>query len=639
MQSVSDNCVTCLKQKRPSPRPVVCLPLADRFNEMVGIDLKKWGASYFLVIVDIATRFCQAYVITNKLPSTIIKALFVTWITIFGAPKQILSDNGGEFSNDDVRELSDIFCIELLSTAAESPWSNGICERLNGTLGNIVSKIIEDTNCEVQIALAWAVAARNAFYNNSGVSPNQLVFGFNPSLPTIYDSKLPGSSLEDASTDIVRKNSVARAKAREIFIKYEANERIRKALRHNIRNTEMEKVKEGDKVLYRRKDNKWHGPGKVTHIDLRAKTVTVNHGGYLIKVHAVSLLKMPATQINEHIDQDTVDVDDIIKEKETQPIKAPVVEKPKARPRLKVANLDSPNTSDNNVAAENIKDLANSNEELRNEHTVDINNMKNGQRFQGINENTGQHISGKILNRAGKVKGSNKHCYNVETDLTGWRGWINMKNIKDLKLVSDETQMIVLFNSVEVAKAKESEIKNWIDNNVFDEIEDTGQRTISVRWIITEKGLEKNLTKARLVARGFEEKTDHLKKDSPTSSREVVRLVFCIASANGWDCHTVDVKAAYLQGDVIKREVYLRPPEEYDIGQVWKLNKTVYGLCDAAHAWYITVKNELLKLGVKNASLTALFSFGTTLENLKVLLAFMWMISYMQEPQNLLKTS
>ena len=69
------------------------------------------------------------------------------------------------------------------------------------------------------------------------------------------------------------------------------------------------------------------------------------------------------------------------------------------------------------------------------------------------------------------------------------------------------------------------------------------------------------------------------------------------------DSHTVDVKAAYLQGDDIKREVYLRPPKEFDTGQIWKLKKTIYGLCDAARAWYIRVKDELIKLGVEKCPL------------------------------------
>ena len=78
VRSISGSCVTCLQNKKPSPRPVVCLPLAQRFNEMVGMDLKYWSKNtYFLVMVDIGTRYCAAYVIHDKKPNTIIEAIFV----------------------------------------------------------------------------------------------------------------------------------------------------------------------------------------------------------------------------------------------------------------------------------------------------------------------------------------------------------------------------------------------------------------------------------------------------------------------------------------------------------------------------------------------------------------------------------
>ena len=63
------------------------------------------------------------------------------------------------------------------------------------------------------------------------------------------------------------------------------------------------------------------------------------------------------------------------------------------------------------------------------------------------------------------------------------------------------------------------------------------------------------------------------------------------------------MKAAYLQGDVIERDICLRPPPEYDNGRLWKLKKAVYGLCDAARHWYLRVKDQLLRLGAKISSL------------------------------------
>ena len=174
-----------------------------------------------------------------------------------------------------------------------------------------------------------------------------------------------------------------------------------------------------------------------------------------------------------------------------------------------------------------------------------------------------------------------------------------MEHIKDLTFVSSELPMIILFNNSSIRKAKMKEIENWLAHDVFEEVTDEGQATISVRWVITERVLNGDLDlKARLVARGFEEDTSHLNKEAPTCGTDIVRLTTAIASSIGWNCHTVDVKAAYLQGDKINREVYLKPPDEFNKGQLWKLKKTIYGLCDAARAWYMRVKSELISLGV-----------------------------------------
>ncbi|CAL4067095.1 unnamed protein product, partial [Meganyctiphanes norvegica] len=84
--------------------------------------------------------------------------------------------------------------------------------------------------------------------------------------------------------------------------------------------------------------------------------------------------------------------------------------------------------------------------------------------------------------------------------------------------------------------------------------------------------------------------------------RESVRLLITLASSWGWKCHTVDVQAAYLQGNAISRLVFLKPPKEFDDGSLWQLNKTVYGLCDAAREWYNKVSCELSALGVTKCS-------------------------------------
>jgi transposase InsO family protein len=255
VDNVTQNCETCIKYKKQRPRPVVALSMAKTFNETVAMDLKVWRVgTYFLVLVDLATRFCRAILIHDKKAETIIKCLFTDWISLFGAPKQFLSDNGGEFNNDEMRGVADSFAIKLVCTAAEAPWSNGVCERLNYILGLSVQKILDDTQCELSVALSWAISARNALQNCHGYSPNQLVFGTNPSFPSVYDGRLP--SLENRTPyKIVADNLNAMHAARVDFLKNESSEKLRRALLHQVRTSDVDDLVNGDSVYFKRRDS------------------------------------------------------------------------------------------------------------------------------------------------------------------------------------------------------------------------------------------------------------------------------------------------------------------------------------------------------------------------------------------------
>ena len=289
IDAVTDRCETCIKFKRPRPRPVVTFPLASSFNEVVAMDLKSWQGYQLLVMVDLATRFCSAAVLTNKKPESVVNALFSKWILTFGAPRKFLSDNGGEFNNELMRCLGGHFGIDLMCTAAESPWSNGICERLNCIIGISIQKIINDTKCSLVVALSWAVSARNALQNVHGYSPNQLVFGYNPSLPNVIGNEPPALE-ERVTSQIVLDNLNAMHAARKDFICNESSERIRRALLRQVREDDISDMCVGDSVYYKRLgEDMWRGPGKV--IGHEGKEVLVKHGGYYVKVHTCRLQK------------------------------------------------------------------------------------------------------------------------------------------------------------------------------------------------------------------------------------------------------------------------------------------------------------------------------------------------------------
>ena len=58
-----------------------------------------------------------------------------------------------------------------------------------------------------------------------------------------------------------------------------------------------------------------------------------------------------------------------------------------------------------------------------------------------------------------------------------------------------------------------------------------------------------------------------------------------------WSVNSIDIKAAFLQSESIGRDVFLIPPAEAkcDKDVLWKLEKCVYGLNDAARNWYFTL--------------------------------------------------
>ena len=201
----------------------------------------------------------------------------------FWVPKKFFVDNGGEFNND-FRSLCENVNICILTTAAESPWHNGLIERHNAIVGYTVTKTMEDAGCDLELTLSWAVAAKNSLKNVIGFSPNQLVFGEKPNYPTDLNSKL--LTLEGkSSSEVVASNINAMHAARQAFIQSESSDRIRLVLQYQTRSSGDVCYFTGDIVYYKRENNsQLHGPEAVIGQD--SKQILVKHGSVYIRIHA-----------------------------------------------------------------------------------------------------------------------------------------------------------------------------------------------------------------------------------------------------------------------------------------------------------------------------------------------------------------
>ena len=282
IKSLSESCEICQVYKKPPNRPVVGMPLATEFNQVVAMDLKMFEGKWILHLIDHVSRFSAASFVSSKKPDEIISKIFKCWISVFGPPKKFLSDNGGEFVNSKFLELCESFNIVVLTTAAEAPWSNGLCERHNAVLGEMMTRVCAEKRCDKDMALCWAIHAKNSLANIHGFTPYQLAIGSNPSLPGILEDEAP--ALNTPVNQVVLDNLNTIAATRKAFIEADSNMRLKRALSHNIRSSGGKKFVTGDKVFYKRADTKnWKGPGVVIGQD--SQQVLIKHGGVYVKVH------------------------------------------------------------------------------------------------------------------------------------------------------------------------------------------------------------------------------------------------------------------------------------------------------------------------------------------------------------------
>jgi TPR repeat protein len=76
-------------------------------------------------------------------------------------------------------------------------------------------------------------------------------------------------------------------------------------------------------------------------------------------------------------------------------------------------------------------------------------------------------------------------------------------------------------------------------------------------------------------------------------------LRFLLQYAAEWKLTTnqIDMKTAFLNGELVE-EVYILPPPGLPLkGKAWRLKRALYGLKQAAHAWYEKRVKVMLELG------------------------------------------
>ena len=87
---------------------------------------------------------------------------------------------------------------------------------------------------------------------------------------------------------------------------------------------------------------------------------------------------------------------------------------------------------------------------------------------------------------------------------------------------------------------------------------------------------------------------------------EAIRILIAFAAFMGFKLYQMDVKSAFLNGD-LKEEVFVKQPPGFEDAElpdhVFRLNKALYGLKQAPRAWYERLSKFLLKNGFKRGKI------------------------------------
>ena len=170
------------------------------------------------------------------------------------------------------------------------------------------------------------------------------------------------------------------------------------------------------------------------------------------------------------------------------------------------------------------------------------------------------------------------------------------------------SQAISCTNSYHWLQAMKEELSSMDSNHVWEIVDlPSGKRAIGCKWIYKTKlnpdGSEERY-KARLVAKGFTQREgiDYYETFAPVSSKDSFRIVMALVAHFNLELHQMDVKTAFLNGE-LNEEVYMKQPEGFEIKgkehMVCKLKRSIYGLKQASRQWYFKFNEVIMKFGFK----------------------------------------
>ena len=201
------HCERCIRRKIPPNRaPLINIsssfPLELVCIDYLSLESCKGGIEDILVVTDHFTKYAQAYPTKGQQATTVAKVLYDNFFMHYGFPAKLHSDQGRQFEGKVIAALCDLAGIEKTRTSPYHPMGNGLTERFNRTLINMLGTLDPNQKSDWKKYIPSLVHAYNCTrHDSTGFSPYELMFNRQPRLPVdlLLGSEPPQSSIAYSS--------------------------------------------------------------------------------------------------------------------------------------------------------------------------------------------------------------------------------------------------------------------------------------------------------------------------------------------------------------------------------------------------------------------------------------------------------
>ena len=500
------------------------------------------GKEYFVTLIDDKSRFMWSYALKYK---SEVYGVFLLWKAMVEKSterklKTLRSDNGGEYISSEFEAFLKQEGIAHQSSVPKTPEQNGVAERKNRTIVEAIRSLLSDSNLP---KCFWAEALATVTYLHN-IRPTKAVANITPyeawygKKPSVDHLKVFGCVCYSHIPKDERRKLDRKAR-KAIFLGYGTS--VKGYRLYDLKSKKIfysrDVIFDESKFKSSRKD-----PGKVEEI----------------------------TEIEEEIEG--------------------AVEKDEG-------------------ATENQSDIEREEGAAENEGTIEkdenVGEAKNTETVHNNPEGAAEVSEGQIVKIKDADSGKSRETLETRQSTREKRPKNYYGEWANITLVQEPSTVKEALSSSESEKwktAMSSEMTSLRENQVWDLVElPKGRRAISSKWIFKKKlDADGNVEryKSRLVARGFTQKPgiDYDETFSPVVRFESIRTVIAVAAQNGLTLHQMDVKTAFLNGE-LEEDIYMQQPEGFvERGKenlVCKLKRSLYGLKQAARCWNTALDSQL----------------------------------------------